>query len=224
MEGSKYTEEQKEDARRRLYETGGDVPLVSLQTGIPERTLYRWKNSWQQKLPPLPTDMFGVPRDQFIQSLETQYQVGEYTELREELMRHIKKLSQTLSDDPDLAHRRAIALARLLDKVFKLEQLTRIEKPQLHIYKFEYQDKTLHDKPYWENEVFKRADSAFWQVLEDARNEYYANRGIDTDRLSATILPPAHGAIATESGSATTLPSTLGNSANLNLFLDDTDE
>jgi transposase-like protein len=224
MEGSKYTEEQKEYARRRLDETGGDVPLVSLQTGIPQRTLYRWRKGWRQNPPPLPTDIFGIPRDEFIKSLEAQYEPGEYSELRAELMQHIKKLSKSLSDDPDLAYRRAIALTRLLDKVIKLEELTRIERPQVRIYKYEYKDQTLHNKPPWENGVYRKADDAYDKVILDARREYYASIGLGTDYSSATVSPPSPGAVAIASTSATISSPQLGNSANLNLFLDEDED
>jgi transposase-like protein len=224
MERSKYTDEQKEDARRRLTATRGDVRLVSLQTRIPERTLFRWKRSWQQNPLPLPTDdPFGIPREQFIQSLDAQYQDGEYTELREELMRHIKKLSQTLSDNPDLAYRRAIALTRLLDKVFKLEALTRIEKPQPFIIKYEY-DGRLHNEPPWKNEAYAEANAAYWDVLTAARDAYAASLTDGTDNATATLPPSPDGTNATESDADGTPPSPVGNTANFNLFPDDNDE
>ena len=159
----RYTENEKQYALRRLNENYGDVPLTSLQTRFPERTLYDWKrkfrlqenldrNLQQEKITaaaataanhsvavPPDTDTVPANADQQLQS--------EYGRFRANLIQHIDTLLQTLSDDPDLAHRRAIALSRLLDKVITLESLLKQQQPRIIRYEFRQYDGSLKPTP-----------------------------------------------------------------------------
>jgi hypothetical protein len=159
---TRYTNDPKTYALRRLKENHGDVPLTSLQTRIPERTLYDWKRKLrlqenlnthlQQEnitaaaataansaMPDGAHDESSEDTDK-----ETEH---EYVRFREHLIRHIDTLLRTLSDDPDLAHRRAIALTRLLDKVIALESLVTKNQPITIRYEFRQFDGSLAPTP-----------------------------------------------------------------------------
>lgn len=185
----RYTHKEKQQAQERLAFRNGDVPFVSLELNIPERTLYRWKREWQEKestLPQFPL-AFGINPAEFEEMLKTTYQPGEYTDLREKLMKHIDALTPTLSEDPDLAHRRALALTRLLDRVFKLEQVTRVEKPQPQIIAYETPDGYLHSMPFYFNGLHERAQRAYDTVIDHARYVYLKQQGYTDEEMQGFV-------------------------------------
>ncbi len=64
----RYTAQQKEDVLRCLQTNNGGVMLTSIQTGVPERTIYFWQQRLQMKnkhketeLPQLPQQKNVVP-------------------------------------------------------------------------------------------------------------------------------------------------------------------
>lgn len=189
MPKKRYTEDEKEHARQCLMNAAWDVPLISLQLGIPERTLYRWKNDWQKNIFSLPTRQtaFGMTREELEDALQAEYISGVYTDLRETLLEHIHNLAPTLSDDPDLAHRRVLAITRLLDRVIQLEKMVRIERPTVQVIKYEYPDETYHEVPYWSNAVYNKAQKAYDTVIERAKREYYRQQGVDYNEMLAQI-------------------------------------
>ena len=156
-----YTDNEKIYALRRLKENYGDVPLTSLQTRIPERTLYTWKRQFQQeenldaKLRQKKITAAAAAADLTMPDVEhkesnedtTNEVEHEYVRFRENLIRHIDTLLRTLSDDPDLAHRRAIALTRLMDKVITLESLVTKNQPITIRYEFRQFDGSLAPTP-----------------------------------------------------------------------------
>lgn len=179
----RYTQQEKEQVAKRLTETNWDVPLISLEFNIPERTLFRWKRKWQEKdlsLPQFPL-AFGMSQEELEEQLSAAYVPGEYTELRDALMKHIHALTPTLSQDPDLAHRRVLALTRMLDRVLKLEELVRVEKPQINIIKYETPDGFLHDMPYYYNGLHERAERAYDAVISHARYVHLKREGYSNE-------------------------------------------
>ena len=152
----RYTQEQRADALQHLDDNYGNVTLTALQTGIPTRTLYQSKRERklrrQQAEPPLLHKKSAVPPQQTAAKTapESAGQQGDYTRIRTRLMEHIDTLIETLTDDPDTAHVRAMALTRLLDRVIKLEALTRSEDPEQVIrIEYQYPDGSLHHAPIW---------------------------------------------------------------------------
>lgn len=156
-----YTDEDKAEALRILAETFGDITAAAIHTGIPARTLRRWRQQARHgnggtsrvdqngKLPeksPAGNNAKTVNPNRDIATEAA----AQFERLREQLMTHIFGLSANLSDDPDTAHLRAVAVARLLDRVVKLDTLIPSYQPQQTIImKFEYPDGTLHDNPPW---------------------------------------------------------------------------
>jgi hypothetical protein len=159
----RYTENEKQHALLRLKQNYGDVPLTSLQTRFPERTLYDWKRklrlqtnldrNLQQKKITAAAATAANPDNQLPAQPDTAPPPDspepphEYLRFRANLVQHIDTLLQTLSDDPDLAHRRAIALTRLLDKVITLESLVKERQPITIRYEFRQYDGSLKPTP-----------------------------------------------------------------------------
>jgi hypothetical protein len=160
-----YTAIERIHALRRLKENYGDVPLTSLQTRIPERTLYTWKRQFRREenldanlrqekttaaaaaaadLSMADTQMETPNASTHAAEEDTE---NEYVRFRDNLIQHIDTLLQTLSDDPDLAHRRAIALTRLLDKVVTLGALVKQTQPITIRYEFRQFDGSLAPTP-----------------------------------------------------------------------------
>ncbi len=153
----RYTDQQREDTLQHLDDNYGNVTLTALQTNIPARTIYQWKRERklrrQQAEPPLlhkKSDALPQKSAANTDHIEDEPQ-GEYTRLRTRLMQHIDTIVETLTDDPDTAHIRAMALTRLLDRVIKLEALTRTEQPeQVLRVEYLYPDGSIHDIPPWQ--------------------------------------------------------------------------
>jgi transposase-like protein len=199
-----YTPSQKNEAFAFMV-AGANMKLISKHLKIPVRTLYAWRREsriqeelqqiitkntlaaeqqlqqLQQKaeLPPIEQSAFGMTREELVKALEVEYIPSPYEDLRQALMKDINQVQPSISEDPDSAHVRALAVSRMIDDVIRLEPFTRREKPDLNIIKYEYQDGTYHDIPQWSNRIYERAQQAFDAVIRQARREYYAIKGED---------------------------------------------
>jgi transposase-like protein len=206
----RYSPSQKMEALTLLEEAGANIENLSRKLKIPVRTLYAWRkesrlqDQLQQistkntlaaeeklqqlqqnpQLPPLENSAFGMTREQLAQALEVEYIPGHFNTIRQDLWTHIRLVQASISEDPDSAHVRALAVSRMLDDVLRLDEICRIEKPNLNVIKYEYRDGTYHNIPEWNNRVYERADQAYWAVLMQARREYYALKGEDYDDKS----------------------------------------
>jgi hypothetical protein len=193
-----YSPEQKEHAILALQHYDGDIGRVSRLLNISNRTLYRWRkemensNQWRDlpknfisSSPPISpispspeppasyTAAFGMTREELEKALEFEYVKHPYEDLRKALMADVQKLQRTIADDPDSAHIRSLAVSRMLGDVLHLDQMCRIEKPQLSIIKYEFPDGTFHDIPPWSHGVHNRAMQAYWTVIEQAKQQHY---------------------------------------------------
>lgn len=147
----RYTPEEKTIALQILADNFGSVAVTSVQTGIPERTLFTWRRHQRlQKqhkagllqqhptpspsLPPLETS------ENTEEAEENTEEVHEFQKLRDQLMQHIFTLSQMISVDPNTAYLKAAAISRLLDRVLKLE--AHIPKSKPGHFVIEYYDAT----------------------------------------------------------------------------------
>ena len=136
-----YLAAEKQYALHHLDTNEGNFARTATETGIPVRTLYRWHKQrnlpqnailWHKDVSNYSRGNDILPREnpmwQWHGNRPSEEEQGEYTQLRRMLMHHIFRMTQNLSDDPDTAHLRAIALTRLLDRVIKLQTLTRFEQ------------------------------------------------------------------------------------------------
>lgn len=145
----RYTPEQKAEILQILDDNFGNVQLTAAFIGMPERTLRDWKNRRKRQHIREFVDLPPEKNNRRRRQEDMEEEIHEYTHLRERLMDHINNLMETLTDDPDLAHLRVIALTRLLDRVIKLEALTAKEGEQVIRLEYKYPDGTIHDKPPW---------------------------------------------------------------------------
>jgi transposase-like protein len=217
MKQRRYSPQEIAKALHTLHQYNDDVSQASSVLNIPERTLYTWRRKQRKgllqekivqqrqqneqnkqnahaatataQLPPRQLSALGMTKEELIQAFEAEYIPSPYTDLRNALMLHISYLQASISDDPDLAHIRALAISRMLDDVLRLEPLCRVEKPQPNIIKHEYRDGTYHNIPEWSNAVYFRADQAYYAVLMQARREYYELQGIPYDETYLPMTP-----------------------------------
>jgi hypothetical protein len=148
-----YSGEIKQKARQLLEESDDNVKYVSEQLDIPLRTIYRWRKKWQKNMPSSLSLALGITDAELDAMFESHYEKGEYTELREMLMKHVKNIASDLSDNPHAIYQRSLALTRLLDKVLQLEEMTRKEGPKMTI--IAYRDETdgkLYSMPPWSDD------------------------------------------------------------------------
>ncbi len=145
----RYTPKQKADALQHLDDNYGNVPLTALQTSIPERTLRDWKRLRKlETLKQLPPKKVAQRQQQ--KEYEEEDTTAAYTRIRAHLMQHINTLLDTLTDDPDTANLRAIALTRLLDRTIKLEAFVQNETDHAIRIEYQYPDGSIHTAPPWE--------------------------------------------------------------------------
>lgn len=157
-----YSDTQKTEALDHLDANFGNVTLTAIQTGIPSRTLYEWKRQRklrrQQAEPPLLHKKNAVPQQQNATN-DDESDSGEYTRIRSRLMQHLEHLLDSLTDDPDTAHLRIIAVTRLLDRVVKLDPLAGNEHEQVIRIEYVQPDGTVHNSsPWWTPETESQAN------------------------------------------------------------------
>lgn len=100
-------------------------------------------------LPTIPAEYLASANDKTDEATSDSLEdYGKYTTLRHKLTHHIELLADTLADDPETIHIRAMALSRLLDRVIKLEDYAVSEEPRHLIIEYAY-DGGLHPHPPW---------------------------------------------------------------------------
>jgi transposase-like protein len=196
----RYTQQQKEEILQQLDDNFGNVTLTAIQTGIPKRTIYDWKQQRKLlalkngepvpgQLPPKKNSVWRRQSAANPEQAETHDDgnpPNEYARIRERLMEHLDTLIETLTDDPDTAHLRISALSRLLDRVIKLEDLARTAGPQKVIFEYKYPDGTIHGKPMWETEAGRRRMYEVYNA--DFIERIYARRPEDWQKNSERDL------------------------------------
>lgn len=144
----RYTDQQREDALRRLALNNGNIRRTHLQTRIPERTLRDWRSRY-----PLPA--VNLPDDQ------TTHQSIAYTpddeldlaETRSRILNAVDRLSRQLdSDHFDYAH--VLALSRLLKHVVELNDILCLPHTRTEITRLVFVDPdgSEHSRPQWERD------------------------------------------------------------------------
>ncbi|MGB1287891.1 MAG: hypothetical protein ACPG7F_15230 [Aggregatilineales bacterium] len=148
---TKYEQFEREDALRILAAYNNDVTLVAARLNIPARTLRAWRKK------------YGLPRDESPAESLTDEQLTQmdtkekFHLLRENMMTTILRLTTDLKSNPYDAYYQALAVARLLDKVLKLDEMLNTVEGVSRI-EYVYPDGTAHDIPPVEAFEF-----SFWE-------------------------------------------------------------
>jgi hypothetical protein len=157
----RYTNEEKDHILHILDQYRGDVVRASVHTGVPERTLFRWKQRCRieaehksqqsvilppqkSSLPPPQTDPDAPESDDEEESL-----ADRYVALREMMLDRIFTFAEKMTDDNAYAASRAVAVTRLLDRVIKLDaEIDRINYIKANRAIFEYELPDYDDDDY----------------------------------------------------------------------------
>jgi hypothetical protein len=129
--------EEKARAIQTLIEMLGSTYLTSQNTGIPERTIQQWKSEMTNGIKTALVQ--HEPEDSLEQVIHARYE-----HLRNDLLEHLGKLSDQFRTNPADATDLAIAMARLIDRLHKLETILQARHFSLIIL-FEHPDGTIRD-------------------------------------------------------------------------------
>jgi hypothetical protein len=185
MPNRKYTDQDKQQARRLLLIHNGDVGVVHQLTHIPKRTLYDWRIAWDDQY-----DLFfeafaqkiiayadAKKQTQLIaspitaddsESAQPDDSFAQFTQLREILMQHVMTLANNLLIGDSYVNHRVIALSRLIDRIVQLDNILPNKNPE-QVVRFEYYyDDAVHDVPPWEG-------ASTYQPPEDNPPQFYSH-------------------------------------------------
>ncbi|MBA3869321.1 MAG: hypothetical protein H0X30_09210 [Anaerolineae bacterium] len=114
-----YTVDQRTAALVELERCRGDILRASLNTGIPERTLYTWRRRFyaENKRQQPPT----LPPPKAIPAFNDDFESLSY--IRKQMMSELVRLASTFQEDTAFAtpQQRALILTQLIDRLIKLD-------------------------------------------------------------------------------------------------------
>ncbi len=141
-----YSPDEKADALQALARNAGDVAATHYQTGIPQRTLYLWRNEeWQlqrlQRHTPLP------PPPSKIATFETNLEAYEY--LRDRMTQIFNKFPPDLSYLPPYLRRdHESARITIVSIIIKLTELINLVGPlETEVGEIEYVHEYITEDP-----------------------------------------------------------------------------
>ncbi len=146
----------KTEILRQLDANGGNVALTVRQTGVPRRTLFRWKRQRDlvPQMPPLPVlphvpSLIDEKEDEAIEDVHETL-----SDLQHDLIKQIRHLIKTLRPSIDSAplNQRVAAFSMLVDRFLMLQHhLAQSASAEEQIIRFEFMDPdgSIHDTPQW---------------------------------------------------------------------------
>ena len=134
-----YAPDLKQQALEIFRDTGGDINQAHIKTGVPERTLYRWRNalwqSWRRTsaTPVLPNPPKPLP--QFEDDLEAMNYI------RQKIMSELLNLANNFQADANYMTpaQRIMLLTQLTDRFIKLDEHVRARSEE-----FEQEEESDH--------------------------------------------------------------------------------
>ncbi|MBI1278899.1 MAG: hypothetical protein GC179_12285 [Anaerolineaceae bacterium] len=134
-----YAPDLKQQALEIIRDTGGDINAAHIKTGVPERTLYRWRNelwqSWRRTsaTPVLPNPPKPLP--QFEDDLEAM------DFIRQKIMSELLNLANNFQADSNFMTpaQRIMLLTQLTDRFIKLDTHVRAREEENTEYIYEYE-------------------------------------------------------------------------------------
>jgi hypothetical protein len=148
-----HSPDQKADALTRLQTNGGDIITTSFQTGIPQRTLYTWRQElWLQQVKrqrSLPAPSLNIPH------LEFDNDTDAFMHLRSQVIEALNIVSNAIRDrlpthgNTPWMYDRLRAQNGLIDCLLKLNALL---KPHLDELRAEAASHTNFSESGWDEE------------------------------------------------------------------------
>lgn len=120
-----YPADLKRQALEILRDTGGDINIAHIKTGVPERTLYNWRReiwqNWRRNAPNAVLPNPPKPLPQFEDDLEAM----DY--IRQKIMAELLNLANNFQTDANFMTpaQRIMLLTQLTDRFIKLDQHVR---------------------------------------------------------------------------------------------------
>ena len=154
---SKYSDQQKREALQML-EIGDHIGYVHYATGIPERTLRRWRQElpeqpngqMAEKTLPADTDRRPTEETDANETAEPpNTDIEDFTYIREQLMKYARQMAADLRPNEPDSNRRTLALARILDRIQWLDQILPGRIPEQTIRWEHYYDGVVQEHPPW---------------------------------------------------------------------------
>jgi transposase-like protein len=119
-----YSPKEKARAIQLLVENLGNTRLTAEETGIPERTIQRWRNEYSPT-----TILMSNDHDESLEALVR----DRYVQIRNTLIDHVQRLSKQMYEFPETTADLSMAYVRLVDRLLKAEQLASVRSFQLVI-------------------------------------------------------------------------------------------
>ncbi len=120
-----YAPDLKQQSLEILRDTGGDINIAHIKTGVPERTLYRWRNElWQSWRRTSATSVLPNPPKPLPQ-FEDDLEAMDF--LRQKIMSELLNLANNFQTDANFMTpaQRIMLLTQLTDRFIKLDEHVR---------------------------------------------------------------------------------------------------
>ena len=173
---SNYTDQQKSAAMEMLA-IGDNIAFIHYSTGIPERTLRRWRQkrheqsngqmaekSFSPTTDPWPeTQAYAGDRQHQSDTDQTDISTGsdyeDFTYIREQLMQYAREMARNLQPGDPHSNRRTLALSRILDRIQRLDRIL----PDLIPEQSDDQE-----RPPWQDafDAFLNLNPEPWEILK----------------------------------------------------------
>ena len=109
---------------KALIEHLGNIRRASQETGIPERTLQRWRNEYSPS-----TILMTNDHEESLEALVR----DRYVQIRNTLIDHVQRLSKQMYENPETTADLAMNYIRLINGLIKAEQLASARSFQIVI-------------------------------------------------------------------------------------------
>jgi hypothetical protein len=139
-----YPLDLKQRAFEILRDTGGDINQAHIKTGVPERTLYRWRRElWQNWRRTSATPVLPIPPKPLPQ-FEDDLEAMDY--IRQKIMAELLNLANNFQTDANFMTpaQRISLLTQLTDRLIKLDEYVNAHQEQEIQYVHEYEYEVEH--------------------------------------------------------------------------------
>jgi hypothetical protein len=119
-----YSPKEKARGIQALIENFGNTRRASAETGIPERTLIRWRGEYSPKTILMHSDNQDTVERTILEN---------FIQIRNDLVDQVQSVAKKMSANPELVAELAITYGRLIDRLIKAQQLVSAHSFQIII-------------------------------------------------------------------------------------------